>query len=277
MQPCLFLLAASAAGVVALASSEISILLPTTTPSGPQDPWECTLSAYTPFFNPPLPTGAVKSALDSYGDGLIADCTGLECPYPDVTRWCGITTAAPTAVLPAYTSYASSASVWALTKKPTAGTWLNLIIANAECFGKAPEDDASSIGTSSIQPSLTSSPRSSSAFVSSPTSTTSSSAGIALSPNGQCGGLSGYHCPGSGFGDCCSSYGWCGNDSHCDAGCQLGFGFCNVPTKISPDGSCGTVNSDDGFIYPGSGFGDCCMNPLLPQSSLRQPPGKKFS
>ena len=112
MQPCLFLLAASAARVVALASSEISILLPTTTPSGPQDPWECALSAYTPFFNPPLPTGAVKSALDSYGDGLIADCTGLECPYPDVTRWCGITTAAPTAVLPAYTSYASSASVW---------------------------------------------------------------------------------------------------------------------------------------------------------------------
>ena len=205
MQPCLFLLAASAAGVVALASSEISILLPTTTPSGPQDSWECALSAYTPFFNPPLPTGAVKSALDSYGDGLIADCTGLECPYPDATRWCGITTAAPTAVLPAYTSYASSASVWwvnhsssalelaeecphywykALTKKPTAGTWLNLTIANAECFGKAPGDDVSSIGTSSIQTSLTSSPRSSSAFVSSPTSTTSSSAGIALSPNG---------------------------------------------------------------------------------------------
>ncbi|KAG9191339.1 hypothetical protein G6011_09427 [Alternaria panax] len=222
MRSSFFLLAASATRAAALAASEISILLPTARPSGPQDLWECALSAYTPYFSPPLPTGAVLSALDSYGDELIADCTGLECPYPDATRWCGITTAAPTAVLPAYTSYANSASVWwanhsssalelaeecphywytALTKDPSTATWLNLTIANAECIGKAPGGDVSSVATSSVQPSLTSSPRSSSALVSSPTATTSSSAGTVLSPNGQCGGLSGYHCPGSGFGD----------------------------------------------------------------------------
>jgi hypothetical protein len=201
----IFLLALSASRAAALDPSAISILLPTAPPSGSKDYWDCALSAYTPFSDPQLPTGAVRSALDSYGDELIADCTGLDCPYPGATRWCGITTAASTAVLPAYTSYASSASIWwanhsssalelaeqcphywykALTKKPTAGTWLNLTIANAEYFGKAPGDDVSSIGTSSIQTSLTSSPRSSSALVSSPTSTTSSSASIALSPNG---------------------------------------------------------------------------------------------
>ncbi|KAB2108664.1 hypothetical protein AG0111_0g2613 [Alternaria gaisen] len=200
----IFLLAASASRVAVLDLSWISILLPNSPPAGFDDYPDCTVSTYTPFFDPPLPTGAVRSALDSYGDELIADCTGLECPYPDATRWCGITTAAPTAVLPAYTRYASSASVWwanhsspalelaeecphywytALTKKPTAGTWLNLTIANAECFGKALGGDASSIATSSTQPSLTSSPASSSALVASPTSTTSSSAGIALSPN----------------------------------------------------------------------------------------------
>jgi hypothetical protein len=139
----IFLLAASASRVAALDPSEISILLPNSPSAGFEDYPDYSVSAYAPFFDPPLPTGAVKSALDPYGDELIAGCAELECPYPDATRWCGITTAAPTAVLPAYTSYANSASVWwashsspvlelaeecphywytALTKKPTAGT-----------------------------------------------------------------------------------------------------------------------------------------------------------
>jgi hypothetical protein len=46
---------------------------------------------------------------------------------------------------------------------------------------------------------------------------------------------------------------------------------------LPPNGSCGETNSDDGSICPGSGSGDCFMNPLLPQSSPRQSPGKKFS
>jgi len=108
----IFLLALSASRAAALDPSAISILLPTAPPSGSKDYWDCALSAYTPFSDPQLPTGAVRSALDSYGDELIADCTGLDCPYPGATRWCGITTAASTAVLPAYTSYASSASIW---------------------------------------------------------------------------------------------------------------------------------------------------------------------
>jgi hypothetical protein len=42
-----------------------------------------------------------------------------------------------------------------------------------------------------------------------------------ISTDGSCGGALGAICTGSGFGDCCSAYGWCGGDGiHCDAGCQ---------------------------------------------------------
>lgn len=205
MKSVMLALAAAAINVAALNPSEIALLLPTDEPSGPQDSWECAVSTYTTFFSPPLPTGAVSTALFSYGDELNADCTKLGCPYPDATRWCGFTTAAPTAVLPAYTSYASSASTWwakhkssavalaeecpqywytALTNEPAAATWLNFTIANAECIGKEPNGDVSSVTPSSLQPSPTSSALSSRTSVSSPTSTTSSSAGTALSPNG---------------------------------------------------------------------------------------------
>jgi len=47
------------------------------------------------------------------------------------------------------------------------------------------------------------------------------------SKNGQCG--SGITCQKSGYGDCCSQYGWCGATSaHCDGynGCQPQFGTC---------------------------------------------------
>jgi hypothetical protein len=51
--------------------------------------------------------------------------------------------------------------------------------------------------------------------------------GEKVSPDGSCGGANEYVCPGSGFGDCCSAYGYCGSDSdHCAAGCQGEFGTC---------------------------------------------------
>ncbi|KAF2471824.1 uncharacterized protein BDR25DRAFT_342443 [Lindgomyces ingoldianus] len=110
-----------------------------------------------------------------------------------------------------------------------------------------------------IQPS----PVSSSAL---PTST------VKVSTDGQCGGANGV-CTGSGFGDCCSPYGWCGSSpDHCGAGCQGLFGTCNSspstlatvtgtapqPTstqKVSLDGSCGGTG---GQTCLGSVFGDCC-------------------
>jgi hypothetical protein len=52
-------------------------------------------------------------------------------------------------------------------------------------------------------------------------------------------GTSRYKCKGSGYGDCCSSSGYCGSTtSHCTAGCQTGFGTCTV-SDISSDGTCG--------------------------------------
>ncbi|OAL44265.1 hypothetical protein IQ07DRAFT_463352, partial [Pyrenochaeta sp. DS3sAY3a] len=51
--------------------------------------------------------------------------------------------------------------------------------------------------------------------------------GTRLSPDGTCGGTTGYSCPGSGFGNCCSSYGWCGSTTaHCGTGCNNAFGTC---------------------------------------------------
>ncbi|KAF3006434.1 hypothetical protein E8E13_001912 [Curvularia kusanoi] len=100
---------------------------------------------------------------------------------------------------------------------------------------------------------------------SSPPSPTST---VKVSPDGTCGGSNGYVCPGSGLGDCCSPYGYCGSiDSYCGAGCQVPFGTCSggTPTgtapqptstlKVSLDGSCGAGN---GQTCSGSNFGSCC-------------------
>ncbi|KAF1365990.1 hypothetical protein EJ07DRAFT_91671, partial [Lizonia empirigonia] len=75
-----------------------------------------------------------------------------------------------------------------------------------------------------------------------------------LSPDGTCGGTNKYKCKGSGFGDCCSSAGYCGSTTHCAAGCQSAFGTCTT-TDLSPDGTCGGTNK---YKCKGSGFGDCC-------------------
>ncbi|RMZ22213.1 hypothetical protein D0859_13773 [Hortaea werneckii] len=63
---------------------------------------------------------------------------------------------------------------------------------------------------------------------------TSSSAALpvstgAVSEDGTCGPENdGQTCEGSGFGDCCSEYGFCGStDFYCDTGCLVGYGKCN--------------------------------------------------
>lgn len=100
-----------AASIAALDPSSLSAILPTAKPTITDD-WYCALSAYSPYFDPPKPSATSLSALQSYVSKLQESCTKRRCPYPDATKWCGFTTAAPTAVLPEYTSYASSASVW---------------------------------------------------------------------------------------------------------------------------------------------------------------------
>jgi hypothetical protein len=78
-----------------------------------------------------------------------------------------------------------------------------------------------------------------------------------LSLDGTCGGTNKYQCKGSGFGDCCSSSGYCGStNAHCTAGCQVSFGSCNS-TDISPDGTCGGPQK---YKCQDSAFGNCCSS-----------------
>ena len=53
---------------------------------------------------------------------------------------------------------------------------------------------------------------------------------LSSSPNGRCGGNSGYTCKGSRFGQCCSIHGWCGRgDDYCESYCDPQHGKCNDP------------------------------------------------
>lgn len=102
------------------------------------------------------------------------------------------------------------------------------------------------------------------------TSSAPVASGTAVSPDGSCGGTSGYFCTGSSYGNCCSPNGWCGSDTtYCGTGCQATFGLCGnetlsststssaiaTPTAVSNDGSCGGTS---GFTCQGSTFGNCC-------------------
>ncbi|KAL8887734.1 MAG: hypothetical protein Q9215_004736 [Flavoplaca cf. flavocitrina] len=58
-----------------------------------------------------------------------------------------------------------------------------------------------------------------------------------VSPDNSCGGQNEYTCLGSGEGNCCSSYGFCGsNSTYCeDPGCQPEFGTCGATLPIEPE------------------------------------------
>ena len=76
-----------------------------------------------------------------------------------------------------------------------------------------------------------------------------------VSKDGKCGPANGgATCEGSGFGDCCSSSGWCGtDDAHCGTDCISGK--CNQG-GVSTNGRCGA-----GFnkaTCKGSSYGNCC-------------------
>lgn len=83
---------------------------------------------------------------------------------------------------------------------------------------------------------------------------------LAISEDGNCGGTTSQTCLNSVFGDCCSSKGFCGGDSaYCGAGCQSAFGSCTSANSetISINGDCGATDPNR-QICLGSEFGDCC-------------------
>lgn len=80
------------------------------------DPWECITENLTQYLKPPKPTGSLFDALQSYAYELyepcLADITVEICPFPAQSEWCSFTDVAPTAVLTAYSTYASQAYSW---------------------------------------------------------------------------------------------------------------------------------------------------------------------
>jgi hypothetical protein len=127
------------------------------------DPWQCATENYPKYFQVPKPTGDLDKALVSYGSELLKSCTltGIDrtaCPFPEKTRWCAFATAAPYAVLTAYSSYGSEASsFWSAQSSKVVSLarecperwyralymnlnnpiWLNNTIAHAECYAEA--------------------------------------------------------------------------------------------------------------------------------------------
>ncbi|KAH6574420.1 hypothetical protein BASA62_002447 [Batrachochytrium salamandrivorans] len=85
--------------------------------------------------------------------------------------------------------------------------------------------------------------------------TTSPAARLPVSPDGQCGGGSGFGCK---PGQCCSKHNYCGStNEHCGLGCQPDVALCDplsplTGLKVSPDGTCGRGTNFK------CGKGQCC-------------------
>jgi hypothetical protein len=165
------------------------------------DPWTCvTESIRDLYFNPPRPSGALDDAHYSYGVQLLETCrtTGVfeyrtDCDFPDKTLWCGITTALPASLLPAYSAYASSAWSWwsahsssavrvaqecpllwyqiANNVVPGGAVWMNHTLINAECYAEAHQTVT---GSRSLATGPTATPGQGATSVSAPASTSAS-------------------------------------------------------------------------------------------------------
>ncbi|EPE35193.1 hypothetical protein GLAREA_10889 [Glarea lozoyensis ATCC 20868] len=97
-------------------SAVYQTVIPTAVPTLSRDPWQCATENITQYFDVPMPTGNLLSALVSYGSTLIQTCSSsviddLNC-FPSKEKWCAFTTAAPASVLPEYRAYGSAASAW---------------------------------------------------------------------------------------------------------------------------------------------------------------------
>ncbi|GLA29971.1 hypothetical protein M752DRAFT_334546 [Aspergillus phoenicis ATCC 13157] len=129
--------------------------------------------------------------------------------------------------------------------------------ATASTSGDAAAGSTSTIASASR--TATSTTSSTSTTVTSTTTTSAATAtatGLIISPDGTCGGTTGYTCEQSAFGDCCSIWGDCGSTSdYCAASsCDSNAGVC--AGGVSPNGLCGASNND--WTCFNSGFGDCC-------------------
>lgn len=82
-----------------------------------------------------------------------------------------------------------------------------------------------------------------------------------ISRDATCGGKNGYTCEGSGFGDCCSKWGWCGSTAeYCGKHCQEEFGSCLQGKDDSPSPPAGVSYDRCGPHHEGLKCADslCC-------------------
>ncbi|KAM5437193.1 hypothetical protein MferCBS31731_005610 [Microsporum ferrugineum] len=159
MRAAFTLLLAAVAATTAAADDDITTILPNERPTVTIDPWECLTQNLTEYFDVPRPTGAFFSAVHSHGSELIKDCVAatkpVECPFPESSDWCSLSTSIPASVLPAYSAYGSVASVWwkshssaafsaaaecplgwfdAMLSIPGGRTWMNLTRIYGGCY-----------------------------------------------------------------------------------------------------------------------------------------------
>ncbi|KAL7930305.1 carbohydrate-binding module family 18 [Trichoderma chlorosporum] len=77
---------------------------------------------------------------------------------------------------------------------------------------------------------------------------------LSISTNQRCGGHWGTTCKGSGFGDCCSFWGYCGRtDQYCGTGCDRSSGYCH---HLSGNKDI-ILNTTNGLC--GSAFASTCL------------------
>ncbi|KFY08962.1 hypothetical protein V492_05773 [Pseudogymnoascus sp. VKM F-4246] len=146
------------------------------------EPWQCLTENLTQYLDVPKPTGSLFKELQSFGAQLYEPCLAAPtltafCPFPAQSSWCAFTTAAPSAVLPAYSSYASKAYSWWSAKSstiislsakcpkgwengmlmnPGSEMWLNNTIAFAGCYSEAYISDKPTTQPTSIPTTTTS-------------------------------------------------------------------------------------------------------------------------
>ncbi|KAL7936767.1 hypothetical protein V8C35DRAFT_296410 [Trichoderma chlorosporum] len=141
-------------------------ILPSKPPTITSEPWQCSTEMLPQYFDVPKPTGALLTAIMSYGDELQKGCKPTEtdiyglpqCPFPASSLWCRFSSAAPSSLLSSYSSYGSVASSWwsahssaavslaqscpigwykAMGDMPGGPGWLNSTLVFAGCYEEA--------------------------------------------------------------------------------------------------------------------------------------------
>ncbi|KAK7530709.1 uncharacterized protein J3D65DRAFT_133401 [Phyllosticta citribraziliensis] len=147
--------------------------------------------------------------------------------------------------------------------------------------------DHCAVGCNSLAGTCTSTPtssppKSSSSTIKISSSSTTSSKAASSSPvvkdsgnvskDGSCGGSGKLTCLGSGFGDCCSQYGWCGSGTnYCSNGCQSLFGTCGSSVSTSkpvssPTTSTTSASTSKPATSTPTGLADCLGAKNVPVS-----------